>query len=120
MADPIEQFFDQLAEHGQEPLLEKVSGTCRFDIQTGKATDHFLVSIDRGVIRVSRGNGDAECVVKADRALFEGITQGEINPMAAMLRGALVAEGRLEMLMLLQRIVPGKQPVPDRIGGRHA
>lgn len=114
MADPIEEFFDRLGGRGHEPLLEKVSGTCRFDVQNGGRTDHWLVRMDRGDIEVSRADGDADCVVRGDRPLLEGITRGEVNAMAAVLRGALLADGDLELLILLQRLLPA--PVPARAG----
>jgi hypothetical protein len=113
MADRIEEFFQQLATHGHEPLLAKVTGTCRFDLtgvepDGGRRTDHWIVRSDAGDISVSHENVDADCVVRADRALFEGIVRGEVNSMAAMLRGALSVEGNLELLMLIQRLLPGR------------
>ena len=38
MADATTEFFDALAERGHEPLLEKTTGTVRFDLRDGKKT----------------------------------------------------------------------------------
>ena len=34
-ADPVGEFFHGLAERGRKPLLQKVSGTVRFDLADG-------------------------------------------------------------------------------------
>jgi hypothetical protein len=36
MTDPTAEFFDELGRRGHEPLLEKATGTLRFDIADGK------------------------------------------------------------------------------------
>jgi hypothetical protein len=59
-------FFDQLARRGHEPLLQRASGTLRFDLQHGTETDHWLVAIDRGDIAVSRKKVRADCVIRTD------------------------------------------------------
>ena len=35
MTDPVEEFFDGLAERGYEPLLQHNSGSIRFDVTDG-------------------------------------------------------------------------------------
>jgi hypothetical protein len=39
--------------------------------------------------------------------VFEGMVSGEINPMAAVLRGTVDVTGDLELIVLFQRLFPG-------------
>ena len=41
-ARPTQQFFEALAERGHEPLLERISGTIRFDLDTWPDLPTFL------------------------------------------------------------------------------
>ncbi len=107
MSDTGSAFFDELAARGHEPALEKVTGTVRFDVVEGpRRVKRWLVSVKRGDIAVTRGGGDADCVVRADAELFEGVAQGRVNAFAATLRGALHAEGDIALLVLFQRLFP--------------
>ena len=107
VADPTTEFFDGLGQRGYEPLLRKSSGTVRFEIVDGKRTERRYVSVDRGNVSVSRRRGAAQGVIRADRALFGRIATGELNPIAAVLRGELAVEGDWRLLVLVQRLFPG-------------
>jgi putative sterol carrier protein len=107
MPDATAEFFDEPGRRGHEPWLEKARGTLRFDLVDGEQTDHWLVTIDKGDVSVSRKNIAADCVVRMDKALFDDIVIGEKNAMAALLRGAVGIEGDVELLMLFQRLFPG-------------
>ena len=108
MADPTVEFFDELARRGHEPLFEKATGTVRFDLKDGK-TDHWLVTVAKGDLAVSRRNTRADCVVTTDRALFDGVASGKTNGMAAVLRGAMTVEGDVQLLVLFLRLFPGSK-----------
>jgi putative sterol carrier protein len=107
MADTTAQFFEELGRRGHEPLLEHATGTIRFELAQGKRTDRWLVSVKKGDITVSHGNGEADTVVNADEALFHRLVSGEQNAMAALLRGAVGVEGRVQLLAQFQRLLPG-------------
>jgi putative sterol carrier protein len=107
MPDATAEFFDALVERGHEPLLEKATGTVRFDLKDGRKTDRWLVTVVKGDCTVSRQNLRADCVVTADKSLFDGITSGKTNAFAALLRGAMGVEGDIELLVLFQRLFPG-------------
>jgi len=107
MTDGTAEFFGELGRRGHEPLLEKATGTLRFDLVDGKRTDRWLVTVKKGDVAVSQRNVRADCVVRADRALFDGVAGGEVNAMAALLRGAMGVEGNVELLVLFQRLFPG-------------
>src|SRR6266536_650894 len=107
MTDAGAGFFDELGRRGHEPLLEKATGSIRFDLADGKRTDRWLVTLDRGDVSVSRKNVAADCIVRADRTLFDAMASGDVNGMAAYLRGELTLEGDPELLVLIQRVLPG-------------
>ena len=107
MSDTSVQFFEELGRRGHEPLLEHATGTIRFELAHGKRTDRWLVSIKKGDITVSHGNGEADTVVNADEALFHRLVSGEQNAMAALLRGTVDVEGRVQLLAQFQRLLPG-------------
>jgi predicted lipid carrier protein YhbT len=107
MSDDVVAFFDELGRRGHEPLLAKVTGRVRFDLVDGGRTDRWLVAVDKGDITARREGGQADCAIRAERALFERLCRGEENAMAAVLRGALVCTGDVELLYAIQRIFPG-------------
>jgi putative sterol carrier protein len=107
MTDATAEFFDALIERGHEPLLEKATGTVRFDLKDGKNTGRWLIAVDKGDLAVSRQNLRADCVVSADKALFDDIVSGKTNAMAAQLRGAIGVEGDIQLMALFQRLFPG-------------
>lgn len=107
MADPTSEFFRELGEREHEPLLKKWSGTLRFDLKDGKRRERWLVAIKKGDIAVSRRNIRADCIVSAERALFDDLASGKTNAMAAMLRGTIGVEGDIALLVPFQRLFPG-------------
>jgi putative sterol carrier protein len=107
MSDDVVEFFEELDRRGHEPLLAKVTGSVRFELVDGSRTDRWLVTVDKGDTAVSHKGGPADCTIQADRALFERLCRGEKNAMAAVLRGALVCSGDVELLFAIQRILPG-------------
>jgi putative sterol carrier protein len=110
VSDTTAAFFDELGQRGYEPRAAALRGSVRFDLRSGKRTERWLVSVDRGTVAVSRGNGEADAVVRTDEALFDGIVRGEVNAMAALLRGALTIEGDGALLLLFQRLLGAATP----------
>ena len=56
MTDSTAEFFHELDRRGHEPLLEKATGSVRFDLADGRRIDRWLVSLDRGEVTASRKN----------------------------------------------------------------
>jgi putative sterol carrier protein len=107
MADVTADFFQALASGGPHPELENTKGTLRFDLRdTGKRTARWLVALENGRVTVSRGNARADCIVRADKAVFDRVASGEQNGMAAFLRGAIEVEGDESLLLPFQRLFP--------------
>jgi len=107
MADATAEFFEALVERGHVPLLEKATGTVRFDLRDGRKTDRWLVSIVKGDLAVSRRNLRADCVLTTDKTLFDQVASGTANAFAALLRGAANVEGDVQLLVLFQHLFPG-------------
>src|SRR3954470_17596824 len=117
MTDATAEFFGGLAEHGHEQLLEKATGTLKFELADGKRVDRWLLSIDKGDITVSRkGTGTVDCTVRAKKELFDGIAAGKVNAMAAVLRGALTIDGDMELMVQFQRLFPSPPASAARRG----
>jgi hypothetical protein len=106
VADATAEFFAELGRRGHEPLLQKITGTFRFDV-TGGRVEHWFVDVRKGAITVSRRNAEADCSVQGDRAVFNAIATGEMNALAATLRGAAIIEGDVSLLAGFQRLFPG-------------
>jgi hypothetical protein len=109
MTDATAEFFDQLGRHGHEPMLKRLTGTLRWDIVDGDRTEHRLVRIDHGDIRVTMSDEPADCVIIAERAVCNDVIRGRTSALAALLRGAATVEGDLELMVLAQRLFP-RQP----------
>jgi len=106
-------FFRELGRRGHEPLLAKVTGSVRFDVVDGTRTDRWFVSIEKGDIMVSHEGGAADCTIRAEKVLLDEVASGRTNAMAAVLRGALVCAGDVELLVAIQRIFPGPPREPQ-------
>jgi putative sterol carrier protein len=106
LADATAVFFDELARRGHEPLLGDAVGSIRFELVGDGHVETWRVGVDAGAVSVSRAEGDADCVVRGAKELFDGIATGEVNAMAALLRGALAFHGDPELLVRLQRLFP--------------
>jgi len=111
MASDAVAFLQELGRRGHEPLWGKVRGSARLDMVDGDRIDRWLISIQDGDIAVSHEGGDAACTIRGDRVLFDRLCRGEENAMAAVLRGALVCTGDLELMFTIQRIFPGPSGV---------
>jgi putative sterol carrier protein len=99
-------FFEGLAGRDHEPLLAYTKGTVRVELADGAQTERWLVSIDKGKVAVSHRNVGADCTLHTTKDLFEGIVRGEVNAMAAVLRGAVAIDGDWELLIVFQRLLP--------------
>ncbi len=118
MTDATADFFDALATRGTEPLMGRTRATMRFDIGTEGDVDHWLVRIEDGVVAVTHADGDADSVIRSERAAFNEVAAGRTNAMSATLRGALVLEGDPRLLVRVQRLFPAPVGMPESKGAR--
>ena len=111
-ADPTQRFFTELAAREHEPLLRNASGSTRLEVLDGRRTRRWTVRIEHGdIVVVPTGNEPVDCVIRADKALFDKIARGRENAVAAVLRGDLEVEGDWRLLVRMQRLFPGPRRV---------
>jgi putative sterol carrier protein len=113
MTDPTRDFFEGLRRRGHDPLLGKASGSLRFELTNGSRTERWLVTVDRGDLTISRRAAKADCTVRAPKQVFDRIATGQLNAMASLLRGALVAEGDPTLMAQFQRVFPSPPRTRD-------
>jgi len=115
MSEASREFFNRVDEQGFDARLGRARGTLRFDVHDGGPVEHWLVSLDRGAIHVSRGRDmAADCVVRLDQVMLDGIVSGDVNPTAALLRGGIAATGNIDLLLYLQRLFPAQRDAQER------
>lgn len=88
--DHIDEFFRELGSRGHDPLLDRLEGTGRFEVCEGGRMEQWLVSVKGGYVSVSRGGGDADWVMRAEREVFGRIISGRTGALAAFIRGTLI------------------------------
>ncbi|MEH0936073.1 SCP2 sterol-binding domain-containing protein [Micromonospora psammae] len=115
MVDATTKFFEDLDGRGYEPLLEKTSGTLRFDLHEGAQTTHWLLRIDRGRLHVSQEDQEADSVIQTSPKLFEDLATGREHGLAALLRGDMTVTGDPRLVVQVERIFPSP---PDTQGPR--
>lgn len=120
MTDPTAALFKALEQRRHVPTLEKVQGSVRFELEHDQQTDYWLVAIKNGDISVSQEKRDADCVVRTGKGLFDRVASGQENAIAALLRGAVLVEGELELLVLVERLLPGPPGARDPRQARRA
>ncbi|MCM0677708.1 SCP2 sterol-binding domain-containing protein [Micromonospora phytophila] len=115
MVDATTRFFEDLDRRGYEPLLEKSSGTLRFDLHEGARTTHWLLRIDHGRLQVSQEDLEADTVIGTSPALFDDVVAGREHGLAAVLRGDMTVSGDPRLVVQVERIFPSS---PDARGPR--
>ena len=113
--DAIGAFFADISTRGPIPILGTVEGTIRFDVSDAASTERWYVTMSQGQVSVSHKSTKAASMVQVDRALLNEIAEGRRNAMAAVLRGALVVEGNLNLLMIFTRLFPGRLGSKGRV-----
>ena len=113
MAALDQSLLEALAERSHERPITAFNGVVRFDVRDGARVDEWYLTIAKGVVTVGREGGEPECVVAGDVATFDAVLSGKANAMAALLRGALDAQGKFVLLTALQRLFPGS---PGAVG----
>ena len=102
-SDVIVEFFESIV--GAHPALPNtISGSLRFDLENGKRSECWRVTIDKGVVSSERSDASADCLVHTDKATLGAIIQGRANAMAALLRGAVRVEGEAVLMAYFRRL----------------
>jgi hypothetical protein len=118
VGDPVEEFFEGLAQRGFDPLLRHDRGSIRFDVKDGQAIDHWRVTNDRGNVTVGRDDAPADTVVTQDRATLIDAIQGRKNLMIVLGLGQVGVSGDMERLVSFQRLFGDRQELAITRTGR--
>jgi hypothetical protein len=114
-SEPVSEFFTGLAEPGHLETFEGQSATLRFDVVDGGSVEHWHVTVSDGDVSVTREDGPADAIMRADRPHFEAIVTGRLNAQAAMLRGLLICQGSMAACIMFQRCLPGPPGSTGRV-----
>jgi putative sterol carrier protein len=118
VADATAEFFERIAGTDFAPVLGKTVATVRVEVEDGDRIDRWLVAIRDGEIVVRTGDGDADCVMRATKPVFDEVASGHTNAMAAALRGALLLDGDARLLVRFQRLFPAPVGMPEAASAR--
>ena len=119
MSDALTDFLEGLAAREQEPLLATTTGRFCFELTDADGEGRRMVCIDHGHVDLVSGDIGADSTMRASRATFERVATGEINAMAAVLRGEIEIEGDWELLIRFQRLFPSAgTPAVTRAGAK--
>jgi hypothetical protein len=105
--DTATDFFYRLGAEGHQALLNRISGTLRFDVDDGPTTEHWYVRVDKGDVAVSHEDLPADAVVHIGPGDFGAMAEGRLNAIAAFLRGEIHLEGDVGLVISFQRLFPG-------------
>jgi putative sterol carrier protein len=106
MADELEEFTEQLGYRGHLKLLERQSGAVLIELEDDGRTERWYVNVKRGDVSLSKslpeGVSAPDCVLRTKASTFKAVRTGELNLMAAVLRGLLSIEGNVALVVALQ------------------
>ena len=129
MAKELEEFTAQLGYRGHVRLLEGTSGTVLVELDDDDGrTERWYVTVKRGDVSLSKslpkGARAPDCALRTTAATFKAIRTGQLNLLAAILRGLLSIEGKVSLMVALQGLFdPSAGAAGDQVAGyarRHA
>ena len=108
--DPTAELFESIKRRGQVPALRSESAKILIELTHDTQVDKWVIEVRNGQVNVTRDEREqreAQCVVRADKAVFDRIGKGEENANAAYLRGELLIEGNIHLISAIERLFPG-------------
>jgi putative sterol carrier protein len=109
MAPSSRDLIDALCAQSELTPVQTAGGVVRLDFKHGARTEKYYLTIDKGIVTVSREGGEADCVISGEAATLDAVLSGKANAMAALLRGAIDAEGKVILMAALQRLFPDEK-----------
>ena len=107
MPDSTAEFFDELGSRGHEPLLEKVSGTVRFDLAHGKETERWFVTVAKGDSPSRTGTSGRTASSRWTGRSSTASRVARRTRRRRLLRGAMTVEGDVRLLVRSSGFFPG-------------
>jgi putative sterol carrier protein len=103
----VSAFMKTLESRAEAPPLRHLSGTIRFDLRGEGVVEPWTATFTDGTVSVSHRKRKADCVATMDEDLFDAMMRGEMNGVAATLRGEIEIEGDVALLLAFERLFPG-------------
>lgn len=100
----LEQTLQQLSGSAQAEKLKGMDATILFDIK-GEDGGLWTVDIDDGAVSFEEGQvGSPDVTVGATAQDLLALVNGDLNPMAAFMRGRLKVKGDMSVAMQIQKL----------------
>lgn len=96
------KFFNEELPKRDTSKAAGLTATYKFDI-TGAGI--WVVKVDNGKLKISEGDGDAQCTVTVAAEDFDQITDGKLNPQMAFMSGKLKIAGDMGLAMKLGQVL---------------
>ncbi|GAB3952061.1 SCP2 sterol-binding domain-containing protein [Micromonospora vulcania] len=113
MTEATERFFESLPARGPELLGGLADGTLQIDLGIDNLTEHWLVRMRPGSVRVSRERGPADAIWYSSAALFDRLITGEAQGVAAVLRNESTFSGNVVLFLAFRRFFPNPPGTRD-------
>jgi hypothetical protein len=116
---PAARFFVELPRRSGDPLVAGARGTVRFDLSRSGRRELWRVRLDRGAVTVEHAPplAPADTTVQCRGEMLDRMLTGEVNPLTAVLRGAIDVTGDVDLLLRLVRLFPPSEASAEH-GGR--
>ncbi|WP_433551720.1 hypothetical protein ACQP08_30145 [Micromonospora zamorensis] len=106
MTEAAERFFESLPARAPDVLGGLADGTLQIDLGSDHRTEHWLVRMRPGSVRVSRERGPADAIWFSSAALFDRLIAGEAQGVAAVLRNESTFSGNVVLFLAFRRFFP--------------
>ncbi|MET8320987.1 SCP2 sterol-binding domain-containing protein [Micromonospora sp. NPDC005189] len=106
MTETAERFFESLPSRAHDVLGGLADGTLQIDLGTDHRTEHWLVRMRPGSVRISRERGPADAIWYSSAALFDRLVKGEAQGVAAVLRNESTFSGNVVLFLAFRRFFP--------------
>ncbi|NYH43663.1 hypothetical protein HNR22_003390 [Micromonospora jinlongensis] len=106
MTEAAERFFESLPARAPDVLGGLADGTLQIDLGSDHRTEHWLVRMRPGSVRVSRERGPADAIWFSSAALFDRLITGEAQGVAAVLRNESTFSGNVVLFLAFRRFFP--------------
>jgi putative sterol carrier protein len=107
MGQNIRDTIDEVLHGGFNPEFENITTTFRFDVDNQGS---WLIKVDHGTISVSKGTGQADCVLACSAEDFEPIIRGRQNLITAHMQGRLRVEGSPALALRFVNTITSRAP----------
>ncbi|MGI5524185.1 hypothetical protein ACQEUX_25055 [Micromonospora sp. CA-259024] len=113
MTEAAERFFESLPTRAHNVLGGLADGTLQIDLGSDHRTEHWLVHMRPGSVRVSRERGAADAIWYSSAALFDRLISGEAQGVAAVLRNESTFSGNVVLFLAFRRFFPNPPGTRD-------